>query len=168
MILRKEKATDIAAISEVTIAAFKNHPISNQTEQFIIHALRAADVLTVSLVAEIDGQVVGHIAYSPVSVSGGATDWYGLGPVSVLPGHQRQGIGKALINQGLSLLKEIGGQGCALVGPPDYYMRFGFKNYPELINEGIPQEVFLVLPFTEKVPKGIVVFTKGFLAKDFE
>jgi putative acetyltransferase len=130
--------------------------------------LRAADVLTVSLVAEIDGQVVGHIAYSPVSVSGGATDWYGLGPVSVLPGHQRQGIGKALINQGLSLLKEIGGQGCALVGPPDYYMRFGFKNYPELINEGIPQEVFLVLPFTEKVPKGFVVFNEGFLAKDFE
>jgi putative acetyltransferase len=168
MIIRKEKATDIAAIAEVTIAAFKNHPIINQTEQFIIHALRAADVLTVSLVAEIDGQVVGHIAYSPVSVSGGATDWYGLGPVSVLPGHQRQGIGKALINQGLSLLKEIGGQGCALVGPPDYYMRFGFKNYPELINEGISQEVFLVLPFTEKVPKGFVVFNEGFLAKDFE
>jgi putative acetyltransferase len=168
MIIRKEKATDIAAISEVTIAAFKNHPISNQTEQFIIHALRAADVLTVSLVAEIDGQVVGHIAFSPVSVSGGATDWYGLGPVSVLPDHQRQGIGKALINQGLSFLKGNGGQGCALVGPPDYYKRFGFKNYPELIHEGIPQEVFLVLPFTEKVPKGIVVFNKGFLAKDFE
>ena len=168
MIIRKEKATDKAAITEVTIAAFKNHPISNQTEQFIIHALRAANALTVSLVAEIDGQVVGHIAFSPVSVSDGATGWYGLGPVSVLPDHQRQGIGKALINQGLSLLKEIGGQGCALVGPPDYYKRFSFKNYPELVHEGIPQEVFLVLPFTEKVPKGIVVFHEGFLAKDFE
>jgi putative acetyltransferase len=168
MIIRKEKATDKAAITEVTIAAFKNHPISNQTEQFIIHALRAADALTVSLVAEIDGQVVGHIAFSPVSVSDGATGWYGLGPVSVLPDHQRQGIGKALINQGLSLLKEIGGQGCALVGPPDYYKRFSFKNYPELVHEGIPQKFFLVLPFTEKVPKGIVVFHEGFLAKDFE
>jgi len=168
MIIRKEKVTDKAAITEVTIAAFKNHPISNQTEQFIIHALRAADALTVSLAAEIDGQVVGHIAFSPVSVSDGATGWYGLGPVSVLPDHQSQGIGKALINQGLSLLKEIGGQGCALVGPPDYYKRFSFKNYPELVHEGIPQEVFLVLPFTEKVPKGIVVFHEGFLAKDFE
>jgi putative acetyltransferase len=66
------------------------------------------------------------------------------------------------------LLREIGGQGCALVGPPDYYKRFGFKNYPELVHEGIPQEVFLVLPFTEKVPKGIVAFHEGFLAKDFE
>ena len=130
MIIRKEKATDIAAIAEVTIAAFKNHPISNQTEQFIIHALRAADVLTVSLVAEIDGQVVGHIAYSPVSVSGGATDWYGLGPVSVLPGHQRQGIGKALINQGLSLLKEYGlgsDQDNILISRELLY-----KNYPNI------------------------------------
>ena len=168
MIIRNERSTDIAAITEVTIAAFKNHPISNQTEPFIIHALRAARALTVSLVAEIDGQVVGHIAFSPLSVSDGATGWYGLGPVSVLPDYQRQGIGKALINEGLFMLKEIGGQGCALVGPPDYYKRFGFKNYPELVHEGIPQEVFLVLSFTEKMPNGTVVFHEGFLAKDFE
>ena len=84
------------------------------------------------------------------------------------PDHQRQGIGKALINEGLSLLKEIGSQGCALVGDPNYYQRFGFKNYPELVHEGIPQEFFLVLPFSEKVPKGIVVFHEGFLAKGFE
>ena len=168
MIIRNERSTDIAAITEVTIAAFKNHPISNQTEPFIIHALRAARALTVSLVAEIDGQVVGHIAFSPLSVSDGATGWYGLGPVSVLPDYQRQGIGKALINEGLFMLKEIGGQGCALVGPPDYYKRFGFKNYPELVHEGIPQEVFLVLSFSDKMPNGTVVFHEGFLAKDFE
>ncbi len=168
MIIRNERDTDIAAITEVTIAAFKNHPISNQTEQFIIHALRAARALTVSLVVEIDGQVVGHIAFSPISISDGSTDWYGLGPVSVLPDYQRQGIGKTLINEGLFILKETGGQGCALVGPPDYYKRFGFKNYPELIHEGIPQEVFLVRHFTEKMPNGIVVFHEGFLAKDFE
>jgi putative acetyltransferase len=112
LIVRNEKATDIAAIIEVTRAVFKNHPISIHTEQFIIHALRAADELTLSLVAEIDGRVVGHIAFSPVSVSDGATDWYGLGPVSVLPDHQRQGIGKALINEGLSLLKEMGARLC--------------------------------------------------------
>ena len=168
MIVRNERDVDIEAITEITIAAFKNHPISNHTEQFIIHALRAARALTVSLVAEIDGQVVGHIAFSPVTVSDSATAWYGLGPVSVLPDHQKQGIGKALVNQGLSLLKEMGGQGCALVGDPNYYKRFGFKNYPELVHEEVPQEVFLVLPFTEKVPKGIVVFHEGFLAKGFE
>lgn len=163
MILRNERATDIEAITEVTIAAFKNHLISNHTEQFIINALRAAGALTISLVAEIDGQVVGHIAFSPVTVSDGATGWYGLDPVSVLPDYQKQGIGKSLINEGLSLLKDMGCQGCALVGDPNYYKRFGFKNYQELIHEGVPQEVFLVLPFTEKIPKGIVVFHEGFL-----
>ena len=122
--------------------------------------------LTISLVAEIEGQIVGHIAFSPVTVSDGATGWYGLRPVSVSPHHQRQGIGKALINEGLSLLKEIGSQGCALVGDPNYYQWFGFKNYPELVHEEIPQEFFLVLPFSEKVPKGVVVFHEGFLAKD--
>ena len=164
MILRKETVADIEAITEVTIAAFKNHPISNHTEQFIIKALRAAGALTISLVAEIDGQIVGHIAFSPVTVSDGATGWYGLGPISVLPEYQRQGIGQALMKEGLRLLKDMGGQGCALVGDPNYYKRFGFRNYPELVHEGVPQEVFLVLPFTEKIPKGIIAFHEGFKA----
>ncbi len=165
MIIRNEKKADIETITEITIAAFKTLPISQHTEQFIIHALRTAGALTISLVAEIDGQVVGHIAFSPVKISDDSKDWYGLGPVSVLPDYQKQGIGKALINKGLSLLKDMGGKGCALVGDPNYYKRFGFKNYPEMIHEGIPQEVFLVLPFTEKIPKGIVVFHEGFKAK---
>jgi len=165
LIIRNEKKADIETITEITIAAFKTLPISQHTEQFIIHALRTAGALTISLVAEIDGQVVGHIAFSPVKISDDSKDWYGLGPVSVLPDYQKQGIGKALINKGLSLLKDMGGKGCALVGDPNYYKRFGFKNYPEMIHEGIPQEVFLVLPFTEKIPKGIVVFHEGFKAK---
>lgn len=165
MIIRKEKNTDFESITNVTIEAFKNHPISRQTEHFIINALRSADALTISLVAEVDGQIVGHIVFSPITISDGTNEWYGLGPVSVLPEYQRQGIGKALINKGLSLLKDIGAQGCALVGPPDYYKKFGFKNYPEMIHEGVPQEVFLVLPFTEEIPKGIVVFHEGFKAE---
>ncbi|MGD8521817.1 MAG: N-acetyltransferase [Desulfobacterales bacterium] len=164
MILRKETVADIEAITEVTIAAFKNHPISNHTEQFIINALRDANALTISLVAEIDGRVAGHIAFSPVIISDGTKDWYGLGPVSVLPDYQKQGIGKSLINEGLSLLKDMGGKGCALVGDPNYYKRFGFKNYPELIHDGVPQEVFLALPFNEKVPQGTIIFHEGFLA----
>jgi putative acetyltransferase len=147
MIIRKEKRSDIEAITQVTISAFQTLPISNHTEQFIIKALRTAGALTLSLVAEIDEQVVGHIAFSPVTISDGTKDWYGLGPVSVLPEYHKQGIGKALINEGLSLLKQLGGQGCALVGDPNYYKRFGFKNFPELVHEGVPQEVFLALPF---------------------
>jgi len=166
MIIRKEKAGDNEAIAQVTIAAFKTLPISNQTEQFIINALRAAGALSLSLVAEIDGRIVGHIAFSPVTISDGTSDWYGLGPISVLPEHHRQGIGKSLINKGLSLLKEMGGQGCALVGDPNYYNRFGFRNYPGLLYEEIPQEFFLALPFTHQVPQGVVVFHQGFLAND--
>ncbi len=164
MILREETTTDIDAITEVTIAAFKNLPVSNHTERFIISALRDANALTISLVADIDGRVVGHIAFSPVIISDGTKDWYGLGPISVLPEYQKQGIGKSLIKKGLSLLKNMGGQGCALVGDPNYYKQFGFKNYSELIHEGIPQEVFLALPFNEKVPKGTIEFHEGFLA----
>lgn len=164
MIIRSETQVDIAAISEVTIAAFSDHPISNHTEQFIINALRCDNALTISLVSEIEGKIVGHIAFSPIKISDGSTDWYGLGPVSVLPELQKQGIGSALILKGISMLKEIGGQGCALVGDPNYYKRFGFKNNPELIHEGIPQEVFLVLPFYENNTKGKVEFHNGFLA----
>ena len=164
MIIRKETLADIETITEVTIAAFKTLPISNHTEQFIINALRDANALTISLVAEIDARVVGHIAFSPVIISDGTKDWHGLGPVSVLPDYQKQGIGKSLINEGLSLLKDMGGKGCALVGDPNYYKRFRFKNYPELIHDGVPQEVFLALPFNEKVPQGTIAFHEGFLA----
>ena len=112
----------------------------------------------------MDGRVVGHIAFSPVTISGGSPDWYGLGPVSVLPEHHRQGIGKSLIQEGLSSLKALGGQGCVLVGDPNYYKRFGFRNIPDLIHEGVPQEVFLALPFNAKNPQGMVLFHKGFSA----
>ena len=165
MIIRKETASDVEAIRAVTKAAFKTLAISSHTEQFIINALRAANALTLSLVAEVDGRVVGHIAFSPVTISDGTIGWYGLGPVSVMPEFQNQGIGKSLIKEGLSLLKKLGAQGCALVGHPAYYKRLGFQNVPGLVHEGVPQEVFLALPFTERVPKGIIVFHEGFMAK---
>ncbi|MCK7471832.1 MAG: hypothetical protein MZU95_14410, partial [Desulfomicrobium escambiense] len=82
--IRNETISDIDAISKVTIAAFQNLAISNHTEQFIINALRDANVLTISLVAEVDGKVVGHIAFSPIAISDGSLNWYGLGPISVL------------------------------------------------------------------------------------
>lgn len=164
MLIRQETASDIDAISEVTIAAFQMLAISQHTEQFIIKALRDAHALTISLVAEFGGQVVGHIAFSPVSISDGTQNWYGLGPISVMPEFQRKGIGKSLIHQGLSSLKALGGQGCALVGDPNYYHRFGFANHPKLIYEGIPQEYFLVLPFGESAPQGTVVFHPAFTA----
>jgi putative acetyltransferase len=164
IVIRSETDADVSAISEVTVAAFKTLEISNHTEQFIIEALRAAKALAVSLVAEMDGSVIGHIAFSPVTISDGTRDWYGLGPVSVLPAHQRQGIGKALIREGLSRLKDMNARGCCLVGHPNYYRKFGFENISGLVHEGVPQEVFFALSFDGRYPQGIVAFHEGFKA----
>jgi putative acetyltransferase len=164
IVIRSEVAADVGAITEVTVAAFKTLEISNHTEQFIIAALRAVKALTVSLVAEMDGRVVGHIAFSPVTISDGTPNWYGLGPVSVLPTYQRKGIGKALIREGLSRLKEMKAQGCCLVGHPDYYGRFGFKHPAGLGHEGVPQEAFFALSFGGHTPQGTVAFHEAFTA----
>ena len=164
IIIRSETDRDIDAITELTIAAFKTLAVSNQTEQFIIQALREARALTVSLVAELDGRVIGHIAFSPVTLSDGTPDWSGLGPVSVLPEYQRQGIGKTLIGEGLSRLKELNARGCCLVGHPEYYRKFGFDNPPGLAHEGVPQEVFFALSFDGHIPEGNVMFHEGFQA----
>jgi len=166
VIIRNEKESDIEAIADVTKAAFANCPYSHQTEQFIVNALRADKALAISLVAEVGGKVAGHIAFSPVTISDGSQNWYGLGPVSVLPELQKQGIGKSLINKGLSMLKALGAKGCVLVGDPNYYARFGFKSLRELTHEGVPQEYVLALPFDENKAQGVMVFHKGFFAKE--
>jgi putative acetyltransferase len=165
ILIRNESDADLGAIAEVTAAAFKTLEISNHTEQFIIAALRAAQALTVSLVAEADGRVIGHIAFSPVTISDGTQNWFGLGPLSVLPECQRQGIGKALVQEGLSRLKALNAQGCCLVGHPDYYRKFGFVTVPGLVLEGVPPEVFFALSFDGRVPQGTVTFHQGFMAE---
>jgi putative acetyltransferase len=164
IVIRSERNADASAITEVTVAAFKTLEISNHTEQFIIAALRATKALTVSLVAEADGRVVGHIAFSPVVMSDGSPGWYGLGPVSVLPHYRRQGIGGELIQEGLSRLKRLGALGCCLVGHPEYYKRFGFQNTRGLGHEGVPEDVFFALSFDGNMPRGIVEFHEGFKA----
>jgi putative acetyltransferase len=164
IVIRSETDADVSAITEVTVAAFKTLEISNHTEQFIIAALRVAKFLTVSLVADVDGRVVGHIAFSPVTISDGTRNWYGLGPVSVLPEYQRQGIGKVLIREGLSRMKDMNAQGCCLGGHPNYYRKFGFKNMLGLVHEGVPQEVFFALSFDGHTPQGTVTFHEAFKA----
>ena len=166
VLIRSEADGDADAITAVTIAAFQTLEISNHTEQFIVKALRAAGALAVSLVAELDGRVVGHVAFSPVSLSDGTPNWYGLGPVSVLPAHQRQGIGKALIQEGLSRLKAMHAGGCCLVGHPEYYVKFGFRNLDQLVYAGVPPEYFLVLSFDGHYPQGSVVFHEAFAARE--
>ncbi|WP_419238920.1 GNAT family N-acetyltransferase [Photobacterium leiognathi subsp. mandapamensis] len=166
MIIRAEKDSDITAIETLTYNAFKDHPHhepgAEPTEHLIVNRLRDANALTLSLVAEVNNQVVGHIAFSPVLINGEATNWYGLAPVSVLPEHQNKGIGKSLINQGLAQLKERGAEGFVLLGEPEYYGRFGFKAQPELTLTGVPAEYFLALPIKDSIPAGEVNYHAAF------
>ena len=166
MMIREETEADIEAVTEITKLAFENHPFSRNTEQFIIHALRGANALTVSLVAENDGTVVGHIAFSPVTFTDGSENWYGLGPISVRGAYQKQGIGSSLVNEGLHLIKEADAEGCVVVGDPNYYERFGFKSRDGLEHEGVGQENFLALPFGGQIPQGIVEFHPAFGATE--
>ncbi|BCJ07788.1 hypothetical protein PRtIB026_A25210 [Pseudomonas sp. RtIB026] len=162
--LRDERPEDTATIGQLTEAAFANAEHSSHTEQFIVAALRQAGQLTVSLVAVEAGAIVGHVAISPVSLSSGAKGWYGLGPVSVLPQRQGQGIGSALINAALARLHGLGGQGCVVLGDPGYYGRFGFKAQPGLSLPGVPAEYFQALAFSGDVPKGSVQYSTAFEA----
>lgn len=162
--IRSETYADVGAITEVTVAAFKAVEVSNHTEQFIIAALRAAKALTVSLVAEVDARVIGHLALSPVAISDGTRDWYGLGPLSVSPEYQRQGIGKVLMLEGLSRLKNLNARGCCLVGHPDYYKQFGFTNMPGLVVDGVPHQFFFAVSFDGHTPQGTVTFHDAFEA----
>ncbi len=165
ILIRDEHTDDVEIITAITAAAFETLAISDHTEQFIVKALRAAGALTISLVAEVAGTGAGHIAFSPIVISDGTPDWYGLGPVSVLPQYQRMGVGKALIWEGLSRLKSLGAKGCSLVGHPEYYGRFGFENVTGLSLEGVPPEAFFALAFDGRLPQGRVTFHEGFGAK---
>jgi putative acetyltransferase len=162
--IRDEAPGDAAAIAEVTADAFATLEISRGTEPHIVAALRAAGALAVSLVAEADGRVVGHVAFSPVTISDGTSSWYGLGPLSVSPARQREGIGTALVRAGLARLRALGAGGCLVVGHPEYYARFGFRNAPGLVLEGVPPEVFLALALDGPAPRGWVAFHEGFAA----
>ena len=131
-------------------------------EHLIVDKLRAANALTLSLVAEDQGQLIGHIAFSPISVDGKNGEWYGLGPVAALPEKQGQGIGSALIRKGIELMKEQNAEGIVLLGDPGYYSRFGFRNHPELIFPGVPAEYFMALPLKDMIPAGEVAYHPDF------
>ncbi|KAK9680573.1 hypothetical protein K7432_015890, partial [Basidiobolus ranarum] len=150
---------------EVTIAAFLKAEHTQHTEQFIVNSLRKAGQLTVSLVAEVDGHLVGHVGFSPVKISNCDEPWYGVGPVSVLPEWQGKSIGTRLMKQGLDQLRELGATGCVVLGNPNYYQRFGFKAEICLVLEGVPPEYFQAVCFKGDIPSGTVTYHEAFNAQ---
>lgn len=162
MKIRAERPEDADTIRSLTRAAFATAPHSSQTEAAIVDALRDAGALTLSLVAEDDGEILGHVAFSPVTVDGKDLGWYGLGPISVWPDRQGRGIGQALVRKGLEELRLLGAKGCVLVGDPAYYGRFGFVTDPRLTYGDIPAQYVQGLAFGDELPSGDIAFHEGF------
>ena len=139
--IREELPADITAIRQVNSRAFEQDQEGN-----IVEALRLNGAALLSLVAILNGHVVGHIMYSPSSV--GSLSGAALGPMAVLPEHQRQGIGSQLIEAGNRKLKEAGCPFIVVVGHADYYPRFGFRpasNHGIRCEWDVPDNVFMVL-----------------------
>ena len=162
MIIRSETPSDYDAIRHINIAAFAVHPYSQQTEHLIVEALRDDNALSVSLVVEMDDAIVGHIAFSRAKIDDKDCDWFLLGPVAVLPERQSQGIGSALVRQGLEAIRALGAEGCVLVGNPEYYRRFGFRQAGSLVLDDVPPEYFMALPMTDKAACGKVTYHAAF------
>ncbi|MDH4558010.1 N-acetyltransferase [Pseudomonas sp. BN417] len=160
--IRPETSADIPAIERLTADAFLHAPHRSGTEQFIVDALRRAGQLTLSLVALEDGELVGHVALSPVNISSGATGWYGLSPISVTPARQGAGIGSRLMAAALAGLRDLGAEGCVLLGDPGYYSRFGFVVHPGLVLPGVPAEYFQALALGGNWAEGEVSYHAAF------
>ena len=162
VIVRFERRADAEAIRAVTEAAFAGAEHSDGTEADIPERLREAGALRLSLVAEWDGEVVGHAAFSPAHV-GGDSGWVALGPVAVRPDRQREGIGARLIEAGLAQLRG-GAPGCVVLGDPGYYGRFGFRPAAGLRWGEVTAPHLQVLVWSGGAPEGEVEFHPVFAA----
>jgi putative acetyltransferase len=165
MIIRAETLADLPAIRSVVTAAFQDAPHSGGSEAAIVDALRKAGALAVSLVAQDEGAVVGHVAFSPVIVNGQDIGWYGLGPVAVLSANRQRGIGEALIRAGLARIEQRGARGCVVLGDPAYYGRFGFRSDPELRLADVPAEYFQRFVIDGEPPSGVVDYHPAFFER---
>lgn len=143
-VIRQETAADIAAIHAVNAAAFET-----AAEADLVDSLRARAADVISLVAECDGEIVGHILFSPVSLaSSPELKIMGLAPMAVAPSHQRSGIGSVLVRAGLEQCKRQGAAAAVVLGHPAYYPRFGFVpsvRYGIDSEYDVPQDVFMLM-----------------------
>lgn len=149
LIIRPETAADAAQIFAVEAAAF-----ARPAEAELVQKLQQSGVKTISLVAVLDNEIVGHILFSPVTIKNDEGDFtaVGLGPVAVSPDQQNKGIGAELCRSGLAACLQAGYEIAFVLGHPNYYPRFGFTPSAPLglrCQFDVPDEVFMV---TELVP----------------
>lgn len=144
MIVRTEQQQDRASVRAANTLAFET-----TAEACLVDALREQAQPVISLVAEEDGEIIGHIMFSPVSLSGHPElKLMGLAPMAVVPSHQRKGIGSALVKAGLDQCRRLGFGAVVVLGHPAYYPRFGFApsaRFGIVCEYDVPEEVFMVL-----------------------
>ena len=165
LLIRPEQPRDHRDIHAVTQRAFAPMRFAAGDEQDLIDALRAAGALGLSLVAELDGVIVGHVALSPVTHDSGEDGWFGLGPISVEPVRQRTGIGGALIAAAHAWMAAQAARGCILVGAPAYYARHGFHPAPDHAPLAEPAAFFMVASRAGDIPPGRFSFHPAFYAQ---
>ncbi len=165
MQIRPETPADIAAIFALTKEAFDPMPYSDGSEVAIIDRLRKDGDLTLSLVAEMAGKIVGHVAFSPVTIGKSAGRWFGLGPIAVSPDHQRTGIGSALIKIGHEMLTVQNATGCVLVGDPNYYSQHGYAAEGRISYQNLDTQFVQWISFTEAEPNGEINYSPAFTAQ---
>ena len=144
MLIRAEKENDRAAVYQINAAAFET-----RAEAELVETLRVCVQPLISLVAEVDAAVVGHIMFSPVSVSADSGLWMmGLAPMAVAPAYQHQGIGSALVRAGLERCKAMACSAVVVLGHPEYYPRFGFSpasRFGLRCEYNVPDEAFMAM-----------------------
>jgi putative acetyltransferase len=160
--VRAEQESDWKSIYDVTQRAFEGKPYADGDEPELIDGLRETGVLALSLVALDQGRLVGQITFSPADIASGSGPWYALGPVSVTPERQGEGIGTLLIETGLSEISKRGALGCILTGNPIYYRRFGFEFSPANCPHNEAQEHFMVKLLSTQRPVGRFAFHETF------
>lgn len=160
MLIRNEIDSDAPIIRRVVTEAMKLLPQSSGAEADIVERLRADNALSLSLVAEDGGEVVGYLAASDARI-GDVTGWGLIGPVAVLPSRHGEGIGSALIDVAILRLR-AGYKGAALVGDPGYYGRFGFTAFSGLRLGDVPARFVQALPFDGSEPQGELIHHAAF------
>lgn len=157
IVIRDEEPSDVEAVHRVNVAAFPT-----DAEAKLVRALRDSDALVLSLVAEHDGEIVGHIAFSPVSITSDDATMVvaaiGLGPMAVAPPRQRSGIGAQLIEEGLRRLREAGHRLCVVLGHPEYYLRAGFvraSKHDIWWERDAPEPSFMIQPLVSGALDGV-------------